>query len=101
MPVYRRFVLKKSLLFSTVSDRHDVHVPEFRPGFSPIAVGQNFVTADLGSSLDFFPRRNGPMKQTVESSHPDPACRRFDMFQEGRKSPDDLSSIEIFSHREK
>ena len=83
MPVDRCFVVKQSLFLGTVSHRHDVHIPEFWPSFPPIAVSENFVTADLGTGLDFFPRGNGPMKKTVESSHPDPACRRFNVFQEG------------------
>jgi hypothetical protein len=73
---------KETLLFSSVSNCHDIHVSEFWSGLSPVTVGQDLVPTDFGSGLDFHATRHSPMKQSIEPSHSDTPGRRFHVFQE-------------------
>src|SRR5580704_19558012 len=93
-------MLKQALFFGAVSHCHDVHASKLCTRFPPVAVGENFVPADLGSSLEFHSGRHGPMKQPIESSHADTSGRRLYVFQECRKPSNNLSSIEILGHGE-
>jgi hypothetical protein len=43
----RSFVLKETLLFSSVSNCHDIHVAEFWSGLAPVTVGQDLVPTDF------------------------------------------------------
>ena len=58
MNIDRGFVLKEALLFSSVSNCHDIYVAEFWSRFSPVTVGQDLVPTDFGSGPDFHPERN-------------------------------------------
>ena len=82
MPINSCFVIEQQLFIGAVRHGHNVDIFEFRPGFAPVAMRQNVVTADFAASLDFATVRHRPMKQCVEPGDPHSARRRLDVFQE-------------------
>src|SRR5437016_6036274 len=74
MPIDRHFVLEEQLFIGSVRYSHDVDVLEFRPGFAPVAMRQDMMTANLAACLDLTPRRHCPVKQRVEPRDTHTAC---------------------------
>src|SRR5262249_48995381 len=71
MPINRHFVIQQQLFISPVRYSHDVDVLEFRPGFAPVAVSQNMMTANLAACLDLTPGRHCPVKQCIKTRDAD------------------------------
>jgi hypothetical protein len=86
------------LFIGAVRHGHDVDVLELRSGFAPVAMRQNVVTANFSACFNFTTVRHRPMKERVESGDPHTASRRLDVFQEGRKAPDNFSRSQFFRH---
>src|SRR3954470_13369471 len=60
-------------------------------------MGENMVPTDFPTRLDFAARRHRPMEKAIETRYSDAASRRLYMFEKGRESPDNFSSVERFS----
>ena len=81
MSVDRGLMIEQASLLGAVCDRHDVHIFEFWTGLAPVAMGENVVPPDFATNFDFAARRHRPMKQRIESCHPDPGLGRFDVLE--------------------
>ena len=62
MPINRHFVVEEQLFIGSVRYSHDVDVLEFRPGFAPVAMRQNMMTADLAARFNFATGGHCPVK---------------------------------------
>jgi len=65
-----RLVLENELLVRTVGNRHQIHVRELRPTFTPVRVRQNVMPANLLPGFDLSTGRNPPVEKRVVSRHP-------------------------------
>ncbi len=101
MPIDRRLVLQQTRFVRSMRHRHNVDVAKFRPGFTPIAMGQNLVPPRFPAGFHLAARRHRPVKEGVEAGHAHSAGRRFDVLQKRRKAADDLSLRQVLRDREK
>ena len=69
MPIDSGFVVQQQLFIGAVRHGHDVHVPEFRARFAPVAMRQDMMSPDFAARFNFTAGRYRPMKQRIEPRH--------------------------------
>ncbi len=79
-------VLEEAILIGAMRHSHDVYVMEFRASFTPVAMGEHFVSADFGARFDLAACGHGPVEKAVESRDPDAALRGLDVLEKGREA---------------
>ena len=69
---------------------HDIDVAELGTSFTPVAVGEDVVAADLAPGALFHTDGDLPVKKTVEAGDAFSGVGGFHVFEEGGESADDL-----------
>src|SRR5258708_1305616 len=98
MSIDRGLVRKEALFVRAVRYRHDVHVLKFGTGFTPVAMGQDVMPTDFAAGFNFTTSLDRPVKERIETRNTNSSLRRFHVFEERRKAPDDFSRAQIFRH---
>ena len=94
MAIDRAFVVQEECFVGAMRNRHNVDVPKFGAGFTPVTVRQNVVTAHFPAGFRLAPRRHGPVEKRVETRDANPGRGRLHVLEERGKSSDDFPRVQ-------
>ena len=88
------FMGKNDLFIGSMDDAHDVDISKVGTAFTPVTMGHAKVTTDFCAGILLHSFWNGPVKEAVVTGHFLARGGGLDVFEESRKTTDDLFSVE-------